>query len=107
VCDLHFATTHDLSITDCVLSGWPTIQERSVTHHGQSFFYDESAFQTAKRVAIAGLTVGMLMWLGAFLTFGSEWFLMWQSRNWSGQDAGFRMLLVEGAILLLLLTRPG
>jgi predicted small integral membrane protein len=29
-------------------------------------------------VAIAGLTVGMLMWLGAFLTFGSEWFLMWQ-----------------------------
>jgi Predicted small integral membrane protein (DUF2165) len=40
-----------------------------------------SAFQTAKRLAIAGLTVGMLMWLGAFLTFGSEWFLMWRRVN--------------------------
>jgi predicted small integral membrane protein len=63
-----------------------------------------TAFQSAKRLAIAGLTVGMLMWLGAFLTIGGEWFLMWQSRTWNGQDAAFRMFLVEGVILLLLLT---
>ncbi len=61
-------------------------------------------FQSAKRLAIAGLTVGMLMWLGAFLTIGGEWFLMWQSRTWNGQDAAFRMFLIDGVILLLLLT---
>ncbi len=63
-----------------------------------------TVFQSAKGLAIAGLTVGMLMWLGAFLTIGGEWFLMWQSRTWNGQDAAFRMFLVEGVILLLLLT---
>jgi len=62
------------------------------------------AFQSAKRLAIAGLTLSMLMWLVAFLTVGGEWFLMWQSRTWNGQDAAFRMFLVEGVILLLLLT---
>jgi predicted small integral membrane protein len=61
-------------------------------------------FQSAKRLAIAGLTVGMLMWLGAFLTIGGEWFLMWQSRSWNGQDVACRMFLVQGVILLLLLT---
>jgi predicted small integral membrane protein len=63
-----------------------------------------TVFQSAKRLAIAGLTVGMLMWFGAFLTIGGEWFLMWQSPTWNGQDAAFRMFLVEGIVLLLLLT---
>jgi predicted small integral membrane protein len=62
------------------------------------------AFQSAKTLAIAGLTVGMLMWFGAFLAVGGEWFLMWQSPTWNGQDAAFRMFVVEGVILLLLLT---
>jgi predicted small integral membrane protein len=63
-----------------------------------------TVFQSAKRLAIAGLTLGMLMWFAAFLTIGGEWFLMWQSQTWNGQDAAFRMFLVEGIILLLLLT---
>jgi predicted small integral membrane protein len=61
-------------------------------------------FHNAKRLAIAGLTVGMLMWFGAFVIIGGEWFLMWQSRIWNGQEPGFRMFLVEGVVLLLLLT---
>jgi predicted small integral membrane protein len=63
-----------------------------------------TAFQSAKGLAITGLTVGMLMWLGAFLTIGGEWFLMWQSQTWNGQDAAVRMFLVQGVILLLVLT---
>jgi predicted small integral membrane protein len=62
------------------------------------------AFQSAKGLAIAGLTVGMLMWFVAFLTVGGEWFLMWQSPTWNGQDPAFRMFVVQGVILLLLLT---
>ncbi len=63
------------------------------------------AFNQAKRVAIMALTLAMLMWLVAFLEIGGEWFLMWQSKTWNGQDAAFRMFTVMG-ILLLLVARP-
>jgi predicted small integral membrane protein len=58
-------------------------------------------FQGAKALAIAGLTLGLLMWLIAFLSVGGEWFLMWQSKTWNGQDAAFRMFTVVGIVLLL------
>ena len=58
------------------------------------------AFNKAKRVAVAALTLAMLMWLVAFLSVGGEWFLMWQSKNWNGQDAAFRMFTVIGLVLL-------
>jgi predicted small integral membrane protein len=65
----------------------------------------EMAFETSKRWAIAGLTLGLLMWLVAFLSVGGEWFLMWQSRTWNGQDAAFRMFAVTGITLLLVMAR--
>ncbi|MGB8800917.1 MAG: DUF2165 family protein, partial [Candidatus Acidiferrales bacterium] len=52
--------------------------------------------------SIAGLTLALLMWLVAFLTVGGEWFLMWQSRTWNGQEVAVRMFLVMGIVLLLL-----
>jgi len=58
-------------------------------------------FQRAKNIAIAALTLGLLMWLVAFLSVGGEWFLMWQSKTWNGQDAAFRMFTVVGIVLLL------
>jgi predicted small integral membrane protein len=60
-------------------------------------------FDTAKRVPLIGLTLSMLMWLVAFLTVGAEWFLMWQSHIWNGQEAAFRMFTVVGIILLFLM----
>lgn len=59
-------------------------------------------FERAKSVAVAGLTMSLLMWLVAFLAVGGEWFLMWQSANWNGQAAAFRMFTVVGIVLLLL-----
>jgi predicted small integral membrane protein len=64
-------------------------------------------FRRAKGVAIAGLTLGLLMWLVAFLAIGGEWYLMWQSRNWNGQEAAFRMFAVVGIVLLLVAQREG
>ena len=55
----------------------------------------------AKRVAIVGLTLGLMMWLVAFLTIGGEWYLMWQSQKWNGQETAFRMFTVVGIVLLL------
>ena len=64
-----------------------------------------ASFQSAKGVAIIGLTVGLLQWLVAFLSVGGEWFLMWQSKNWNGQDAAFRMFTVVGIVLLFLVQQ--
>ena len=49
------------------------------------------------------LTLSMLMWLVAFLSVGAEWFLMWQSHTWNGQEPAFRMFAVVGLVLLILL----
>jgi predicted small integral membrane protein len=60
-----------------------------------------AAFHESKNIAIAGLTLSMLMWFVAFLTIGAEWFMMWQSQTWNGQEAAFRMFTVVGIVLLL------
>ncbi len=62
-------------------------------------------FNAAKKISIVGLTLGLLLWLVAFITVGGEWFLMWQSKIWNGQEAAFRMFTVNG-IVFLLLVRP-
>jgi predicted small integral membrane protein len=58
-------------------------------------------FHQAKNTAAVALTLGLVMWLVAFLDVGGEWFLMWQSKSWNGQDAAFRMFTVIGIVLLL------
>ena len=59
------------------------------------------SFNRSKSIAVAALTCALLMWLLAFLSVGGEWFLMWQSKTWNGQDAAFRMFTVIGIVLLL------
>ena len=61
-----------------------------------------SEFELAKRWAIAGLTLSATMWLIAFLSVGGEWFAMWQSKTWNGQDVAFRMFCVAGIVLLFI-----
>ena len=61
-----------------------------------------AAFNQAKRTAIIALTISLMMWLVAFLTVGAEWFLMWQSKTWNGQEAAFRNFAVVGVILIFL-----
>jgi predicted small integral membrane protein len=46
--------------------------------------------------------VGLLLWLVAFLSIGGEWFLMWQSAIWNGEEAAFRMFVVVALVLLYL-----
>jgi len=60
-------------------------------------------FQEAKRIGIAALTSGMLQWFVAFECIGGEWFLMWQSSKWNGQEAAFRMFVIESVVLVLLM----
>jgi predicted small integral membrane protein len=62
-----------------------------------------AVFNAAKSIPVAALAVGMMMWLAAFLAVGAEWFLMWQSHAWNGQEAAFRMFAVLGIVMLIVL----
>ena len=60
-----------------------------------------SEFQVAARLAQTGLAVSLLMWLVAFLAVGGEWFLMWQSPAWNGQQAAARNFAVVALVMLI------
>ncbi len=66
-----------------------------------------AAFHLSKRMSIVALSLSLLMWLVAFLAVGGEWFLMWQSKMWNGQDAAFRMFTVVGIVLLIVVQPEG
>ncbi|MFN3623699.1 MAG: DUF2165 family protein [Hyphomicrobium sp.] len=59
-------------------------------------------FNAAKDVAIAGLVTGFALWFFGFLTIGGEWFQMWQSQTWNGQQAAFRFIVSIGLVLIFL-----
>jgi predicted small integral membrane protein len=43
-----------------------------------------------------------LLWFGGFLVVGGEWFQMWQSKTWNGQEAAFRFVACIGLVLIFL-----
>jgi predicted small integral membrane protein len=59
-------------------------------------------FNCAKRTAIAGLTVGFLLWQVGFLAIGGEWFGMWMSQQWNGIPSAFRYLVMTLGVLIFL-----
>ena len=69
----------------------------------KSYRADGAQFAAAQNVAVTALTTSLLMWLVAFLDVGGEWFLMWQSHAWNGQETAFRMFAVVGIVLLIVL----
>jgi len=79
----------------------------SVVRLARALQLPAAAFNLAKRLAVMALTLSMLMWLVAFLTIGAEWFLMWQSHTWNGQEPAFRMFAVVGLVLLILIQPEG
>ena len=62
-------------------------------------------FEAAKRIPVIALTLSLLMWLVAFISVGGEWFLMWQSQIWNGQEAAFRMFTIVGVVFLVVVQR--
>src|SRR4051812_12324187 len=62
-------------------------------------------WQRAKATATIGFTLSLLQWYVGFLTIGGEWFAMWQSKLWNGQDAAFRLFAIMGISLIFLTIR--
>jgi predicted small integral membrane protein len=57
-------------------------------------------FNRAKAWAIAGGTLGFAVWFFGFLVVAGEYFAMWQSKSWNGQEAAFRFCMVILAVLI-------
>ena len=57
-------------------------------------------FNRSKKWVIVGATVGFLVWFFGFMVVGGEWFLMWQSKTWNGQDAAFKFYMAILGVLI-------
>ncbi len=68
----------------------------------EQFAQSAATFNAAKKLGVVALTLSLLMWLSAFLSVGNEWFLMWQSKEWSGEQGADHMFAIAGIILLYL-----
>jgi predicted small integral membrane protein len=59
-------------------------------------------FNRAKVWAVAGLIVGFGLWFFGFLVVAGEYFAMWQSQAWNGQQAAFRItMVILGALIFV------
>ena len=79
----------------CLWGGWRLFKARG----------EAERFNQVKGTAIAGLTLGIVLWFTGFIAIGGEWFLMWQSDVWDGRQAAFRLVVILG-LALLYLVRP-
>jgi predicted small integral membrane protein len=66
-----------------------------------------AVFNRAKAWAIAGLTVGFGLWFFGFLVVAGEYFAMWQSQDWNGQQAAFRLTVVILGVLIFVSLPDG
>jgi predicted small integral membrane protein len=57
-------------------------------------------FNRSKGSAVAGLTLGFLVWQVGFMSIGGEWFGMWMSQQWNGVPSAFRFLVTILAVLI-------
>jgi predicted small integral membrane protein len=68
---------------------------------------DADRFMQAEPTAIAGFTLGIILWFTGFITVGGAWFLMWKSETWNGQEAAFRLVVIIRIVLLYLVQPEG
>jgi predicted small integral membrane protein len=58
------------------------------------------AFNRTKIWAVAGLATGFALWFFGFLVIAGEYFAMWQSKTWNGQEAAFRITAIILGVLI-------
>ncbi|RDS79074.1 DUF2165 domain-containing protein [Dyella monticola] len=61
---------------------------------------DGASFNAAKTLIIAGCVVGFALWFFGFMVVAGEWFAMWQSKAWNGQDSAFRFYMAILGVLI-------
>jgi predicted small integral membrane protein len=59
-----------------------------------------NCFNAVKKFAVVGAGLGFLLWFTGFMVVGGEWFAMWQSKTWNGQEAAFRFYMTLLAVII-------
>ncbi len=62
-------------------------------------------FNRSKSLFHLAALSGFLVWFLGFMAVGGEWFLMWQSASWNGQEPAFRFY-VTILIVLIYVNQP-
>jgi predicted small integral membrane protein len=62
-------------------------------------------FNAAKDLVVVGVGLGFLLWFLGFMVVGGEWFAMWQSKEWNGQEPAFRFY-VTLLLVAILVVQP-
>ena len=62
-------------------------------------------FNRSKRFVFVGAAIGFLVWFFGFMVVGGEWFQMWQSEAWNGQQPAFRFYLTI-LVVLIFVNQP-
>ena len=57
-------------------------------------------FNEAKVYTIAACLLAFLVWFFGFMVVAGEWFAMWQSTTWNGQEAAFRFYMAVLGVLI-------
>ena len=63
------------------------------------------SFNRAKGLAVVASGLGFLVWFFGFMVIGGEWFQMWQSSQWNGQEAAFRFYLTILTVLIFVMQK--
>lgn len=66
-----------------------------------------ATFNGAKGLVVAGALAAFIVWFFMFMVVGGEWFAMWQSPTWNGQEAAFRLYVAVLAVLIFVNQTDG
>jgi predicted small integral membrane protein len=66
-----------------------------------------SVFNRAKSLLHLAALAGFLVWFAGFMVVGGEWFEMWQSPTWNGQQAAFRFYVTILLVLIYVMQPDG
>jgi predicted small integral membrane protein len=56
-----------------------------------SYWVDKEKFNSSKKNAYIGISLGIILWFVGFSVVGGEWFSMWQSADWNGLEPADRI----------------
>lgn len=64
-------------------------------------------FNRAKAMAVGGLSLGFLLYAVGFVSVGGEWFAMWQSQIWNGEQKAFEFIgMIAAVLIIVMLSDP-
>jgi predicted small integral membrane protein len=78
----------------CISGAWELWQARGASIE---------VFHAAKTTAFRGLGLGFTLWFAVFMIGAGQWWAAWQSKDFSGQDAAFRVYVAIGIVFVILL----